>query len=328
MTEKKKPEEATVSLALMKRDVVDVVDAKVQEFIHRGELHLPEGYSPDNAMKSAWLILQNVKDKAGKPVLATCTNNSIANALLDMVVQGLNPAKNQGYFIAYGNQLTFQRSYFGTMALLKSIDDTIADIIAEVVYEGDDFEFEIVRGRKEVTKHKQTLASIQGKKIVAAYCMVIDTEGRVRRTDIMTFDEIKQAWRKSQVHPIDEKGNVKAASTHGQFTAEMTKKTVINRTCKPLINSSSDSHLLRRSAARSDEIRDEDDIEAAIEDEANSIIIDIDEAVVEDAEEPEPEKLPEPEPEKAQKSRKTAKKEEKEPEKAQKAKNVPEGPDF
>ncbi len=72
-------------------------------------------------MKSAWLILQAAVDKDKKPVLEVCSKNSIANALLDMVVQGLNPAKKQCYFIAYGNGLACQRSYFGTMAVTKQV---------------------------------------------------------------------------------------------------------------------------------------------------------------------------------------------------------------
>ena len=44
------------TLALIKKDVVDVVGKKVQEFVSRGELHLPPNYSVENAMKSAWLI--------------------------------------------------------------------------------------------------------------------------------------------------------------------------------------------------------------------------------------------------------------------------------
>jgi len=103
-------------LALVKKDTVDIVAAKVREFQERGELDLPPNYSPENAMKSAWLILQNTFDKNKKPVLHACTKDSIANSLLDMIVQGLNPAKKQCYFIAYGNQLVCQRSYFGTMA--------------------------------------------------------------------------------------------------------------------------------------------------------------------------------------------------------------------
>jgi len=79
-------------LAIIKRDTVDVVADKVKQFQENGEVHFPANYSPENAMKSAWLTLQNTQDRNKKPALEVCTKDSIANALLDMVVQGLNPA--------------------------------------------------------------------------------------------------------------------------------------------------------------------------------------------------------------------------------------------
>ncbi len=258
--------------ALVKKDTVDVVAQKINYFLQHGELRLPEDYSPENALKSAWLILQNTMDKEKRPVLTVCTKESIANALLDMVVQGLNPAKRQGYFIAYGNQLAFQRSYFGTMAITKRVDPTIQDIFSEVVYEGDTFKYKIVRGNKEITQHEQSLENIDNKKIKAAYCVVF-RDGQ-SRTEIMTFEELKQAWKQSQMHPIDEKGNVKAGSTHDKFTAEMAKKTVTNRTCKPIINSSSDSYLFKESFHRSEEISAEVEVEEEIATNANSEVID------------------------------------------------------
>ena len=272
----------TNDLAVVKKDVVDVVARKVQEFIKRGELHLPAGYSPDNAMKSAWLILQSTQDRDKNPVLSSCTKDSIANALLDMVVQGLNPAKKQGYFIAYGKSLVFQRSYFGTMALAKMTDDTIADIVAEVVYEGDTFKYAMVRGRKEISIHEQALENINSKKIKAAYCLIINTDGEIAKTEIMTFEEIKQSWKQSQMNPVDEKGQVKAGSTHDKFTAEMAKKTIINRACKTILNSSSDRHLLRQSIVRSGEIQAEIEVAEEIELNANTTPIDIVEIEYED----------------------------------------------
>lgn len=266
----------------LKSEISDVVAKKVRQFQQSGELHLPANYSPENAMKSAWLILQDTKNRDKKPVLQTCNRTSIANALLDMVVQGLNPAKKQGYFIAYGDQLVFQRSYFGTMALAKMVDDSIAEIVAEVVYEGDTFKYSMVRGRKEISIHEQALENINNKKIKAAYCMVINTDGEIVKTEIMTFDEIKQAWKQSQMNPVDEKGQVKAGSTHDKFTAEMAKKTVINRACKAILNSSSDSHLLRQSIARSSEIQAEVEVAEEIEANANTTPIDIVEAEYED----------------------------------------------
>ena len=223
-------------LALIKKDVVDVVSNKVQEFVARGELHLPQNYSVENAMKSAWLILQSTVDKDGKPVLQTCTRDSIANALLDMAVQGLNPAKKQGYFIAYGKQLVFQRSYFGTMAVTKRVTGA-KDIFAEIVYKGDEFEYEIRNGNKVITKHIQKLENVDPNNIVAAYCTIVFDDER-QYTDVMTWDEIQKAWSKSKMNPQKE------GSTHKEFPQEMARRTVINRTCKRYLNSSDDGSLL------------------------------------------------------------------------------------
>ena len=273
----------------LKGEISDVIAKKVRQFQESGELHLPANYSPENAMKSAWLILQNTQDRDKKAVLTSCTKESIMNSLLDMVVQGLNPVKKQCYFIAYGNQLACQRSYFGTMAVAMQIDDTIADIIAEVVYEGDTFKYAMVRGRKEITVHEQALENVNGKKIKAAYCMIIDTDGAIKKTEIMTFDEIKAAWGQSQMKPIDDKGNVKGGTTHDKFAAEMAKKTVINKACKQIINSSSDSHLLRESISRSDEMRAEVEVAEEIEENANRESIDIEyDEIVEDPADDEP----------------------------------------
>ena len=255
-------------LALVKRDVVDVVSKKVQEFVSRGELHLPPNYSVGNAMKSAWLILQSTVDKDGKPVLQTCTRDSIANALLDMAVQGLNPAKKQGYFIAYGKQLVFQRSYFGTMAVTKRVTGA-KDIFAEIVYKGDEFEYEIRNGNKVITKHIQKLENVDPNNIVAAYCTIVFDDER-QYTDVMTWDEIQKAWSKSKMNPQKE------GSTHKEFPQEMARRTVINRTCKRYLNSSDDGSLLMYHVNREDEVIAEAEVEAEVETNANQEIIDVD----------------------------------------------------
>lgn len=286
MTEPKKENQ----LAILRADTIDVIATKVRQYQEHGELLLPANYSPENAMKSAWLILQSTQDREKRPVLEVCTKDSIANSLLDMVVQGLNPAKKQGYFIAYGKQLVFQRSYFGTMAVAKQVDENIHDIIAEVVYQGDVFKYKISRGKKEVTEHEQSLENVIGKNIIAAYAMVIDWNGEVVKTEIMTIEQIKQAWTKSQMHPVDDKGNIKAGSTHEKFTADMAMKTVINKVCKPIINSSSDRHLFKESFNRTSEIIAEEEAAEEIAENANSEVIDITAEVTDEA-------APEPEPE-------------------------------
>ncbi|MEK3645861.1 recombinase RecT [Aeribacillus sp. FSL M8-0235] len=259
-------------LALVKKDVVDVVATKVREFQERGEIHFPANYSPENAMKSAWLILQSTVDRNKRPALEVCTKDSIANALLDMVVQGLNPAKKQGYFIVYGNQLVFQRSYFGTMAVTKRVTGA-KEINANVIYEGDEVDYEIINGRITNLSHKQKFGNINKDKIIGAYATIVLPDGDVYY-ELMTIDEIRKAWSKSQMwgkeQTVEKKG-----STHDEFRQEMAKKTVINRACKKFMNSSDDSSLIIHHFNRQDEIIEEAQVQAEIEENANQEIIDI-----------------------------------------------------
>jgi recombination protein RecT len=269
-------------LALIKKDVVDVVGKKVQEFVSRGELHLPPNYSVENAMKSAWLILQNTVDKDKRPVLQVCTKDSIANSLLDMAVQGLNPAKKQGYFIAYGKQLVFQRSYFGTMAVTKRVAGA-KEINAYVIYEGDDVEYELKNAKIVNLVHKQKFGNINKDKIIGAYATIIMPDGDVYY-EVMTMEEIRMAWKKSQMWGKDQDKERKG-STHDEYRQEMAKKTVINRACKRFLNSSDDGSLLMHHVNRADELAVEAEIEAEIEENANQELIDIEYEVAEDEEE-------------------------------------------
>jgi len=232
-------------LTVLKKETVDLVASKVRDFQNKKEIHFPPNYSPENALKSAWLTIQELEDKNKKPVLEVCTKESVANSMLSMVIQGLNPDKKQGYFIAYGNKLTFQRSYFGTMAVAMRVDPDISDIVAQVVYEDDVFKYRLDprTGKKEITEHEQTLESVDSKRVKAVYCLVIDQKERVKKTEIMTFEQVKQAWKQSKMYPVDDKGNIKANSTHDKFLAEMCMKTIINKVCKPIINSSDDKCL-------------------------------------------------------------------------------------
>lgn len=265
------------TLSIMQKTVIDVVGNKINGLQRSQEIILPADYSPENAMKSAWLILQEVKDRNGKLALEVCTKNSIANALLSMVVQGLDPNKNQCYFIPYGNALTLTRSYFGSMTVAKRVDPAIADFFPEVVYEKDEFEYEKVRGVTRIVSHKQKLSNIDKSQIVAAYCIVLYRDG-TERAEIMTMDQIQQAWRQSKMGVFDDKGNLKASSVHGKFTEEMCKKTVVNRICKTIINSSNDSGLLSRLAKGTDADMAKAEVRAEIEEKANDEIIDLDES--------------------------------------------------
>lgn len=222
--------EPKVDLALLKRTTVDQVTERVRGLLESRELHLPPSYSAENALKAAWLVLQDVTDKDGKPALAICTQNSIANSLFSMVVQGLDPMKKQAYFIVRGKALTLLRSYFGSIAVAKRVAG-VRDVYAEAVYAGDVFEYEIVRGVKTVTKHQQSLDTIDTSKIVGGYAVVELEDGR-QVTEIMAMAQIKQSWSAGY-----------GGGPQKTQPDEMVRRTLTNRALKRYINSSSDPHL-------------------------------------------------------------------------------------
>lgn len=218
---------------------------KIKTYQQSGDLTLPPNYAPENHLKSAWLIIAETKDRNDKPALTVCTKESIANALLDMVLSGLSVAKKQGYFIVYGNKLIFLRSYFGSVALAKKVTKgEFKEPIANIIYEGDDFMYEIdpTTGRKKIIKHSQAIENINNDKIKGAYCII--TIGDQTDVEIMTLSQIKKAWEQGAT-----KGNSMA---HKNFTDEMCKKTVIGRSCKMTINSSDDAGLYGDMKSESD----------------------------------------------------------------------------
>jgi len=229
-------ENSAVTTAPKKTEITDQVLQKVNSLTSIGELKIPDGYSPENALKSAYLILNDMQ-VSGKPVLDVCSRESIANALFDMVVQALSPMKKQCYFIPYGNKLTLSKSYAGTMAIAKRVAP-IKSIAANVIFEGDEFIYEIdpLSGRKKIVVHKQILSNIDQNKIVGAYAVILMDDGE-SFIEPMTMKEIETSWMQGAT-----KGNSPA---HKNFRGEMCKKTAIGRVCKMIINSSDDSDLYK-----------------------------------------------------------------------------------
>lgn len=217
-------------------NISEQVLSRIEQFQKDGSMILPKNYSVENHMKSAWLALQEVEDKEHHKALQICTKESIANSLLDMVLQGLSVSKNQGYFIVYGNKLVFKRSYFGTIALAKRAGGMVSEPVANVIYEGDDFQYEIdpKTAKVAIVKHSQKLENIDNSKIKGAYALVTLADGTTQVT-IMSMQQIRAAWGQGAT-----KGNSPA---HKNFAEEMAKKTVIGRACKAIINSSDDAWL-------------------------------------------------------------------------------------
>lgn len=237
------------------KQITDIVFNKVVGLQARGAIDFPNNYSVGNALKSAYLILQEAKTREKKPVLQVCTQDSIANALLDMVVQGLNPTKQQCYFIPYGNQLTLSRSYLGTIALTKRLKG-VKDVVAYPIYKNDklDIGFDILTGKTKINEFKPALDH-KAQDLIGALGIVVG-ENEILYLEYMNMEQIRNAWNQGTM-----KGNSPA---HKNFPDQMAIKTVINRVCKKYVNAADDSDKIADLISKTaEEVDNELEIEMA-----------------------------------------------------------------
>ena len=221
------------TVAKREATVFNKVLSRITEMQQYGELKIAPNYSVENAIKAAYFVLTDMV-VSGKAVLELCTTDSISSSILKMCVEGLSISKHQGSFIAYGNKLSWQREYMGSIALAKRVG--MKTVTANCIFEGDIFKFKIdpETGLKSIIEHSQDYENIDITKIKGAYAITTMEDG-TRSLEVMNMTQIRAAWNQGAM-----KGNSPA---HKNFTDQMCMKTVINRACKPIINSSDDSYL-------------------------------------------------------------------------------------
>ena len=250
---------------------IDGLSMQLQEKTKYG-LSFPADYNPTNALMGAYLIMKETTDKNGKCILESCSQASIANSLMDMATLGLNASKKQGYFIAYGGKCQFQKSYFGNITLARR--NGLKTINAEIIYDGDTFKYHIENGMKVIDVHEQDFMNIDNDKILGAYAVAVMDDGR-KVVEVMNINQLKKAWNQRM-------GGLKedASSTHMKFKDQMAKKTVINRLCKLIGNTSTDGNISEISD-RLDEVAEVDMVaeDVAYEIENNANQVDFDEVV-------------------------------------------------
>ena len=267
-------------LTLLQKDITDNIARKLDELKKDGGLAIPANYNPANALKSAFFEMTN---SASGNLLEKCSRESIANSLLNMAIQGLSPAKKQCYFVPYGQNLSMQRSYFGTQKVVKSLTN-VEDIWATIIYEGDEFEIEIEGGRERIAKHTTSFLN-RDNDIIGAYCIIKKTDGEEVLT-VMTRKEIEASWSQS-----------KNKSVQNKFPQEMAKRTVINRAAKAFINTSDDSDALIQAVNDTTEEEFENDQERAVRDVTETVEREANQVLIETKPKAKAKAKPKPEPE-------------------------------
>lgn len=234
---------ATKEVAL-RQNVGDQVITRVNSLCEVG-FKMPADYQYVNAIKASMLVLQELKDKNGKPALEVCTQASIASALFEMAVKGLDASRKTCYFIVRGDKLCMNESYFGKALQVKRIYPNF-DPRPVVIHEGDEFVYEIdpKNGCKKLVKHTQSIENLD-KDFIGAY-MYIPTADGGQDLYIMSKKQILTAWSKS---------SSREQTTHKQFSEKMIGKTLVNSGCNMIINSTPDLSY----AASNSEVKGEED---------------------------------------------------------------------
>ena len=210
--------------------IIDAVTNRIKLYEQENMIEFPKGYNYKHALTSARFALLDAETRDKKPVLTECTKESIANALFEMVAEGLSPMKKQCYFIAYGKELNMQRSYFGNLAIASRNGLQAENLFACEVFQGDVFkyEFDANTKRMHVVEHKQDLAN-RDNELIGAYAIGTTDNGKTI-TVIMSVKEVKQAWLQGQQN----------SPARDKFSGEFAKKTAINRLLKMVNNTAAD----------------------------------------------------------------------------------------
>ena len=260
----------------MSNELVTMVNNNIEDMKNNEGLSLPPDYSVGNALNSAYLILSDTSK--GQPLLDKCDQGSVIKALMNMAIQGLSPAKNQCYFIPYGNQLVMQRSYFGSISVVKRLSN-VKDIQAQVVHKDDTFK---IGGKDGVLVVKEFEPSFENldKPIIGAFAWIEDINGN-RTYTVMTKKDIDTSW-----------SHAKTKKVQNEFPEEMAKRTVINRAAKFYINSSSDNDLFVQAVNDTTSSEYENDNPKDVTPAKRSLVADVAENKAEKVESAEPAKEP------------------------------------
>ena len=227
--------ENNTSLTPIVKDVSDQVMVRIADMVDKNELKLPDGYNAGTALRSAMLIIQDSVDKNGKCALEVCTKASVVNSLLNMCIQGLQPAKKQCYFITYGNQMQLFTSYFGIQSALRRAVPSVQKIVTDFIKEGDQVEWATSPyGERYISKVITDPLVNYNKPRKFGFCNIYDSMGNLLSATLMSWAEIEMSWKQSKTYKFED-------SPHKKFPEEMAKRTLINRACKNILNSSIES---------------------------------------------------------------------------------------
>lgn len=154
------------------------------------------------------------------PELAKYGQTQILSGLTKGAFLGLDFMSKECYLIPYGSKLEYQTSYKGDVKLARKYSTkAIRKIEAEIVREGDDFQYGTIDGK---TTYRFNPKPFNSAKIIGAFAVCVYEDGDLT-LEMMSLADLENTRSASRA---------KNSPAWSKFTGEMYKKTVLRRLCK------------------------------------------------------------------------------------------------
>ena len=191
---------------------------------------LPAHVSVERFQSASMIAITNNHDLLG------ADRDSLLNALIKCAGDGLLPDNREASLVLFDTKVNgewikkaqYMPMVYGIIKRMRNSGD-ISTVEAHVVYEHDEFEFEL--GDTPRLFHKPNLQGTRGKQLLV-YCIVNFKDGSKYR-EIMSMEEVHKARSKSKGYK-KKGGDIYPNSPWVQWPDEMAKKTVIHRAAKRL----------------------------------------------------------------------------------------------
>ncbi len=202
------------------KTILDVMMKHKESF----EMALPKHLDADRLIRLA------VTEFRKNPMLKECTPESLLGAVMQAAQVGLEPdALGSAYLVPYYNknkdvkEVQLQIGYKGLIELVRR-SGQVTSIVANEVYENDEFDFEY--GINEKLYHKPTMDADRGKlKCFYAYARFKDGGHAFTVMSVEQINQIRDKFSKSQK-------NGKHFGPWADHYESMAKKTVIKQLVK------------------------------------------------------------------------------------------------
>ena len=220
-----------------KKELTTVLQSTIlEQYAYDLNSQSPESFKKKQEVAKFISQLVNTKDKTGRYAILSCSKESILDCCITYCNNELNFFRNQAYLFPFGNKLSFMIGKDGYVAMAKQLNPDIEDFYYDVVYNKDEFEYNKVAGKTQITKHIQKLENITCNisDIVCAYATVCYKNG-THEADIMTIQEIMNALKTAQ------KGGF--SDTHKLNPKIMLSKFPLRRLAKKKINQTANEEV-------------------------------------------------------------------------------------